>query len=96
MKKATTVSAELEAHPIAQRYFPKEALQTVITTDRDCVSYKRFDGETLNDSRLRYHLEQESSIHANQDSHRRSEEWFLNIELRRAQDVLAAYMRSST
>ncbi|KAI9781326.1 MAG: hypothetical protein M1835_004325 [Candelina submexicana] len=79
VKKAMTVSAELEAHPIAQQYFPKEALQTVIATDRDCILYKRFDGETLNDIRLRYHLEQENSIHINQDSHRLSEEWFLNI-----------------
>jgi hypothetical protein len=96
VKKAPTVSAELKAFSIAQQYFPKEALQTVITTDGDCIFYKRFEGETLNETRLRHHLGLETSVSVSPEDYRLSEEWFLNIELRRAQDVLAAYMRSFT
>ena len=95
IKEASSTDAELAALSAVQRYFPKESVLTVLAAEPGKRLYlDPFDGVMLNEVRLRY---QQSNIAIEYDSvgkHYPSDEWFINIEVRRARDVLAAYVSS--
>ncbi|KAL2037669.1 hypothetical protein N7G274_009614 [Stereocaulon virgatum] len=96
IKSADSVPDELAALPLVQYYFPRENVQVLAAAQPDLqrIFFQRFIGETLNDTRLRYHYDKGS---ANGDATEKtcfSDEWFINLELCRARDALAVYLRS--
>lgn len=96
IKHSEYAMLEVEALPRVRQYFTVEAVQDVLAVDEDRrdVFFKRFHGETLNEVRLRYHHDQ-SPVHGSlEELHYRTDEWFIDLDLRRASDVLAAYQKS--
>lgn len=88
---------EVEVLSSVRQYVPAETVQTVLAVDQGTrdIFFKRFQGETLNEIRLRYHRGK-SPIHEHpEELHYRTDEWFIGLDLRRASDVLAAYQTSS-
>ena len=96
IKNSNSVLREVEVLSSVKQYFPVESVQTVLAVDevKKDVFFKRFPGEVLNEIRLQYHHGQ-SILHGDLGQlHCRTEEWFIDLELRRAEDVLAAYQNS--
>lgn len=96
IKNSISALLEVEAHSKVRQFFPVESVQTILAVDeeRRDVFFKRFAGETLNEVRLRYHHGQ-IPVHGRlEELHYRSDEFFIDLDLRRASDVLAAYQKS--
>jgi len=96
IKDAQSVPDELAALPSVRYHFPKESVQVLAAAQPALrrLFFRRFTGETLNEIRLRYCHGQ--GIIRKDISGRNclSDEWFVDVDLRRARDVLAVYMRS--
>ena len=94
-----TSASELHtAEVLAQvmKHFPVENIQAILAVheEKSSISFRRFHGETLNEVRLQYH-NGHSPLSSHLDRmHCRTEKWFIDLELRRARDVLVAYERS--
>lgn len=93
-----SLSVLREAYVLAnvRKCFPIESVQTILAVDEDKrnIFFKHFRGETQNEVRLRYcHGQSPFQSHRKQPQ-RRTDEWFIDIDLRRASDVLAAYQES--
>lgn len=96
IKNSTSALLEVEVLQSLRQYFPVETIQIVLAVDehkRD-IFFKRFQGETLNEVRLRYYHGQSPVSDHLEELYYRSDEWFIDLDLRRASDVLAAYQRS--
>lgn len=94
IKKAKSVSEELTAFSTVQQYLFKESLQIVIAAGLESIYFGCFSGESFNEIRPQYQPGQDNVTAGRQVGHYLSEEWLLNFELRRAQDILTAYVRS--
>lgn len=97
IKNSVSAMLEVELLSSVRQYVPAETVQTVLAVDRGTrdIFFKRFQGETLNEIRLRYHRGK-SPIHEHpEELHYRTDEWFIDLDLRRASDVLDAYQTSS-
>ena len=96
IKHAESVPEELAALPFFLYHFPKESVQVLAAAQpaRRRLFFQRFTGETLNEIRLRYCHGQ--GIVGKDTSGRNclSDEFFVNVDLRRANDVLVVYLRS--
>ena len=92
IKQSTSSLHEVKVIAGVREHFPVEMIQAILAVDEENsnVSFKRFQGQTLNEIRLRYHHRQ-SPLHLSQYH---LEQWFIDLELRRASDVLAAYQKS--
>lgn len=93
MKESQTVSAELAAVPHVMQFFPPNRVQKVVAADESSGRqfFVRFSGFPLNESRMTYSKGRRDQ---NGDSYQRNpvkDEFFLNMELRRCEDVLAAW-----
>jgi hypothetical protein len=101
VKKGRYIKDELKAFPTVQEHFPPESLQQLVAVDHDAQSlfYRLFDGKTLNQIRLEYYLGG-SSFLTDRDEYRNGRNfldtvnWFLDLELRRAELVLSAYTKT--
>ena len=96
VKTAQSVQAELGAFPMVQQYFHSGSVQTIAAAEpaMDRIFFERFDGDVLNQIRLHYHHGL-GPIKTNLiDWNCLSDEWFIDLDLRRAQDVLAVYTGS--
>ena len=81
---------------MVQRYFPNQCVQIIAAAEQACgrIFFERFNGETLNEILLRYH---QGLGPVNDNWEGRiclSDEWFIDLDLRRARDVLAVYADS--
>ena len=101
VKKGKYINDELIAFPTVQEHFPPECLQQLVTVDHDAqmLFYRLFDGKTLNQIRLDYYLEGKSFLtdkheHRNGRNFLDTVNWFLDLELRRAELVLHAYTKT--
>ena len=94
----TSASGLHEAEILAQvrKHFPAESVQTILAVheNQNSVSFKRFHGETLNEVRLRYQNGHSPLLSNLARMNCRTERWFIDLEIRLARDVLAAYERS--
>ena len=96
IKESTSSLHEVKVLARVRQYFPAEAIQTILAVDEENrnVSFKRFQGQTLNEIRLQYYHGQ-SPFHISSRQHQcRIEKWLIDLDLRRASDVLAAYQKS--
>jgi hypothetical protein len=77
-------------HIVFLRYFPPNHTQRVVAVDRkvSTVYFNLFGGKILNQIRLDYYND---LSFLNQQSFRHAVDWFLDIELRRAEHVSDAY-----
>ena len=96
VKTTHSVLAELGAFPMVQQHFPDSSLQTIVAADPAAgrIFFERFDGRVLNQIRLHNHHGVSPIVANRKDWNYLSDEWFIDLELRRAQDVLAAYAGS--
>lgn len=90
VKKSPHITDELLAFPDILRYFPPNHTQRVVAVDRKAstVFFNLFGGKILNQIRLDYYND---LSFLNQQSFRHAVDWFLDIELRRAEHVSDAY-----
>ena len=88
VKSGSGVAAEVAVLPTLQTYFPSCMLQQVLAYDPVCTSvyYERHPGRTLNDIRLSL----ETTFKWTRDAF----DWFVNIELSRAQQVTAVQLKT--
>ena len=96
IKQSTSSLYEVEVLARVRQHFPAETTQTILAVDVENrnVSFKRFQGQTLNAIRLGYYHGQ-SPFHTSLDQLQyRIHQWFIDLDLRRASDVLAAYQKS--
>ena len=96
IKNSSSVLREVKMVSLVRQYFPVSTVQEVLAFDegRRDLLFKRFQGATLNEVRLQYHHRQ-NPVHGHlKELHYRIDEWFIDLNLRRASDVLAAYPRS--
>jgi len=96
VKTSQSIPAELGAFPMVQRYFPIECVQIIAAAEPACgrIFFERFDGGTFNEIRFRYH---QGLGPVNDNLEGRiclSDEWFIDLDLHRARDVLAVYAGS--
>ncbi len=96
IKEAQSVYDELAAFPAVQYHFPRESVQVLAAAQPALqrLFFQRFTGETLNEIRLRYCRDQGPIKKGTGGRNCLSDEWFVDIDLRRARDVLAVYRRS--
>ncbi|KAL9126119.1 MAG: hypothetical protein Q9217_004780 [Psora testacea] len=96
VKTAHSVPAELGAFPMVRQWFPNGSVQTIAAAEPATgrIFFGRFDGDVLNQISLRYHHGL-GPIKANpKDWNCLCDEWFIDLDLRRAQDVLTVYAGS--
>ena len=96
IKRTRSALQEVKVLPMVRHYFPEQSVQNILAVDeeRKEIFFKRFQGETLSEARLRYHHGQRPFSGHLKDLKPYSDEWFIDLDLRRASDVLAAYQRS--
>ena len=96
IKEAQSVPNELAALPSVRHHFPKESMQILAAAQPALqrLFFQRFTGETLNEIRLRYCHGQGPVSKDTSGRNCLSDEWFVDVDLRRARDVLAVYIRS--
>ena len=96
IKTAQSVPNELAALPSVRYHFPRESVQILAAAQPALgrLFFQRFTGETLNETRLRYRHGQGPVSKDTGGKNCLSDEWFVDVDLRRARDVLAVYLRS--
>lgn len=96
IKQSTSSLQEAKILARVRQHFPAETIQTILAVDEGnrSVSFKRFHGQTLNQIRLRYHHGQALFPDSSEQLRYRTEQWFIDLDLRRASDILAAYQHS--
>ncbi|KAJ2903744.1 hypothetical protein MKZ38_009396 [Zalerion maritima] len=84
---------ELSALSDVLRFFPRSYVQQLLGVDMEAkkLFFKLFPGRTLNEVRLDFHVN--ASLYGNKNR-LDATDWFLEVELRRAEHVTDAYWRT--
>ena len=96
IKRTFSALQEVRTLPMVRHYFPVASTQNILAVDeeREEIFFKYFQGETLSELRLRHHHGQRPVSGRLKDLSPYSDEWFIDLDLRRASDTLAAYRES--
>ena len=96
IKQSSSSLHEAKILARVRQHFPAETVQTILAVDEENgnVSFKRFHGRTLNEIRRRYHHGEALFPTSSEQLRYCTEQWLIDLELRRASDVLAAYQDS--
>jgi hypothetical protein len=101
VKKGPHINDEFDAFPTVQKHFPLSCLQRLVAVDYNAqmLFYDLFEGMTLSEMRLDYYLGGKSFLtgthkNGNEKGFLGAVNWFLDLELRRAEHILDAYSKT--